>query len=126
MAGGLPRARVLVDRRVERDDIVALLDHGVPPEIRDVALEQHAVVPVVVRVGDSAVDLGGGEDQAAALAERDDLVERSCGHRTPSLGLAVWARGLARAEHDGGGTHILDSRQCRFTSTAAITDITST
>ena len=48
----------------------------------DVALEQDAVVPVVVGVGDAAVDLGGGEDQAAALAERDDLVEGGCGHRT--------------------------------------------
>src|SRR6201990_3130389 len=43
----------------ERDDVVALLEHRVPPGIDDVALEQHAVVPVVVGVGDPAVDLGG-------------------------------------------------------------------
>ena len=35
-------------------------------------------MPVVIGVGDPAVDLGRGEDQAAPLAERDDLVH---GHR---------------------------------------------
>ena len=74
VAGGLPRARVLDDRRVQRDDVVALLDHRLPPLGHDVVLEQHAVVPVVVRVGDPAVDLGGGEDEAAPLAQRHDLV----------------------------------------------------
>jgi hypothetical protein len=74
VAGGLPGARVLDDRRVERDDVVALLDHRLPPGVGDVVLEQDAVVPVVVGVGDAAVDLRRGEDQAAALTERDDLV----------------------------------------------------
>ena len=74
VARGLPRARVLDDRRVERDDVVALLDHRLPPCADDVVLEQHAVVPVVVRVGDPAVDVRGGEDEAAALAQRHDLV----------------------------------------------------
>jgi hypothetical protein len=31
VARRLPRARVLDDRRVERDDVVALLDHRLPP-----------------------------------------------------------------------------------------------
>src|SRR5829696_3877903 len=70
----LPRARMLDDRRVERDDVVALSDHRLPPGVHDVALEQDAVMTVVVGVGDPAVDLGGGEDHAAPLAERDDLV----------------------------------------------------
>jgi hypothetical protein len=65
---------VLDDRAVEGDDVVALADHRLPPGVDHVALEQDAVVPVVVRVGDSAVDLRGGEDQPAALAQRDDLV----------------------------------------------------
>ena len=38
-------------------------------------LQQHAVVAVVVGGADPAVDLGGREDEAAPLAERDDLVE---------------------------------------------------
>ena len=37
-------------------------------------LEQHAVVAVVVGRADAAVDLRGGEDEAAPLAQRDDLV----------------------------------------------------
>src|SRR6185436_2560730 len=51
-----------------------LLDHRLPPLRRDVVLEQHAVVAVVVGVGDPAVDLRCGEDQPPALAEGDDLV----------------------------------------------------
>ena len=43
--------------------------------VLDVVLEQHPVVAVVVGRADPSVDLGGGEDEAAALAERDDLVE---------------------------------------------------
>jgi hypothetical protein len=70
----LPGARVLDDRRVERHDVVALLDHRLPPGVDHVVLQQDAVVAVVVGVGDAAVDLGGREDQAAALAERNDLV----------------------------------------------------
>ena len=35
--GGLPRARVLEDRRVQRDDVVALLEHRAPPRALDVA-----------------------------------------------------------------------------------------
>ena len=39
-------------------------------------LEQDAVVAVVVRGAEPAVDLGGLEQEAAALAEGDDLVHR--------------------------------------------------
>ena len=86
VARRLPRARVLDDRRVERDDVVALLDHRPPPRVDHVVLEQHAVVPVVVRVGDAAVDVGRGEDEAAALAERDDFVH---GHDVGHSGAGV-------------------------------------
>src|SRR6185436_14521269 len=74
MAGRLPGARVLDDRRVQGDDVVALLDHRPPPGVRNVVLQQYAVVAVVVGVGDPAVDLRGREDESAPLAERDDLV----------------------------------------------------
>ena len=74
VTGRLPGTRVLDDRRVEGDDVVALLDHRLPPGIHHVVLQEHAVVPVVVGVGDAPVDLGGGKDEPAALAKRDDLV----------------------------------------------------
>ena len=49
-----------------------------------------AVVPVVVRVRDPAVDLRGGEDEPAPLAQRDDLVHRDgVGH---GIAGAVYAR----------------------------------
>ncbi len=72
--GGLPHARVLQDRRVERHDVVALLQHRAPPLGLDVALQQHPVVAEVVGRAHPSVDLRGGEDEAAALAQRHDLV----------------------------------------------------
>src|SRR6185436_20121281 len=68
VARGLPDTRMLEDRRVERDDVVAFLQHGPPPLGLDVALQQHAVVAVVVGRAEPAVYLRGGEDEAAPLA----------------------------------------------------------
>ena len=76
MARDLPDARVEDDRRVEREDVVALLHHrGEPPGL-DVVLEQDAVVAVVVGGAEPAVDLRGGKDEPAPPRERDDLVHR--------------------------------------------------
>ena len=74
MPARLPCARVLDDRRVERDDVLALLQQRLPPLVLDVVLQQNAVVAVVVARADPPVDLARGEDDAAALAERHDLV----------------------------------------------------
>ena len=79
VAGGLPDLRVLEDRRVEGDDVVALGQHRAPPLVLDVVLEQHAVVAVVVGGAESAVDLGGGENEAPALGQGDDFVHRDFG-----------------------------------------------
>jgi putative FmdB family regulatory protein len=83
---GLPDPRVLEDRRVDRDDVVAILQHRPPPLGLDVVLEQHAVVPVVVGRAEAAVDLRGGKDEAAPLAERDDLLHRDLGRARVRLG----------------------------------------
>ena len=77
----LPDPRVLDDRRVDRDDVVAVLEHRAPPLVLDVVLQQHAVVAVVVGRADAAVDLRRREDEAAPLAQRDDLVEGRPGCR---------------------------------------------
>src|SRR6201999_1383067 len=60
-----------------------------PPLALAVALQQDAVVAEVVGRADAAVDLRGGEDEAAALAERDDLV-----HRHGVRGTAVLSGGF--------------------------------
>ena len=98
VARRLPDLGVLDDRRVERDDVVALLDHRPPPLGLDVVLEQHAVVAVVVGVGEAAVDLRRREDEAAPLAERDDLVE---------LAAQPWASALTGGSRavPGGAAH---------------------
>ena len=72
VAAGLPHARVLEDRRVERDDVVALLEHRAPPLVLDVRLQQDAVVAVVVRRAEAAVDLRatGRRSRAACRARR--------------------------------------------------------
>ena len=57
VARGLPHARMLEDRGVDRHDVVALLQHRAPPLVLDVRLEQHPVVPVVVRGAHASVDL---------------------------------------------------------------------
>src|SRR5436305_12922887 len=67
VAAGDPRRRVLDDRRVERHDVVALLEHRLPPLALDVVLEQHAVVAVVVAGSEPTVVLAGGEREPAPL-----------------------------------------------------------
>ena len=76
VAAGLPHAGVLDDRAVEGDDVVAILEHRLPPLRLDVVLQQDAVVAVVVRGTDAAVDLRGREDEPSALAKGDDSIHR--------------------------------------------------
>jgi hypothetical protein len=75
----LPGLRREDDRRVEAHHVVALGDHEAPPLLLDVLLQLHAERAVVPRGAGAAVDLTGREDEAAALAEGDDGVERAGG-----------------------------------------------
>ena len=65
VARGDPDLRVEDDRRVERDDVLALLDQRAPPLGLDVVVQQHAVVAEVERRAEPAVDVRGREDEAA-------------------------------------------------------------
>ena len=100
MARRLPHARVEDHRRVERDDVVALLHHRLEPVRADVVLQQDAVVPVVVRRAEPAVDLRRREHEAAPPAERHDLVHRhrpvSAAMRAQVTGAAGYAGDMAR------------------------------
>ena len=91
--GRLPDARVEDDRRVERDDVVPLLHHRVEPQRPDVVLHQHAVVAVVVRRAEPAVDLRRREHEAAPPRERHDLVHR---HGLGRLGHAAEVTSVER------------------------------
>ena len=117
VARGLPDPRVLEDRRVEGDDVVAFLQHRPPPLGLDVVLQQHPVVAVVVGRAEAAVDLRGGEDEAAPLAERDDLLHRDLGRALLLLGRLPCAEPYAAA---------IIPRPCRSTSTNARTGTSST
>jgi hypothetical protein len=86
VARRLPDLRVEDDRRVERHDVVALAHHRLEPARLDVVLEQDAVVAVVVRRAESAVDLRRREHEAPTPGERDDLVHRELrSHGAPTL-----------------------------------------
>ena len=75
VAARLPDARVHDDRRVDADDVVALLHHRPPPGALDVVLHLDAQRAVVPEAADAAVDLAAGEDEAAPLAQRDEGIE---------------------------------------------------
>src|SRR6185436_9335432 len=59
--------------------------HGFPPEVAQVVLELDAEWAVIPEAVDAAVDFRGLEDEAAALAEGDQLLHQRracrCGHR---------------------------------------------
>ena len=83
---GLPDPGVLQDRGVQRDDVVALLQHRAPRPALDVSLQQDSVVAEVIGRADPAVDLRGREYEAAPLAQGDDLLHR---HDIPGHG-EIW------------------------------------
>ena len=76
VAGGLPDARVHEDGGIEPLDVVPGVHHGPPPAVLDVLLELDAERPVVPDRAESAVDLGGLEDEPPALAEGDQFVHQ--------------------------------------------------
>src|SRR5690606_7749925 len=77
----LPDGRVHEDGGVEALDVVVAVDHRAPPPLAHVPLELDAKRAVVVDGGEAAVDLGGLEDEAAALGEGDEGVEVGHGRR---------------------------------------------
>ena len=98
--------RVLDDRRVERHDVVALLQQRPPPLVLDVVLEQHPVVAVVVARADPPVDLAALEYEAAPLAQRDDLVH---GHDVAGHGAGLpGGHGGALSGRRVGGHRVVD------------------
>src|SRR5436190_3037632 len=87
-----PGLGVLDDRRVQGEDVIALLKHCSPPAVLEVVLEQHPVVPVVVTRPEPPVDLTRCKHEAASLGQRHDLVHRDyvgSGHRTGMLTAVV-------------------------------------
>ena len=75
VAGGHPHRAGQDDRGVEADDVVAPGDHRPPPLLLDVLLQLDAERAVVPGRPGPAVDLTGGEDEPAPLAQADHLFE---------------------------------------------------
>ena len=75
VARGLPNAGVQKNRAVETEHVLAARNKLLPPEVLDVALQFHAIRTVVPSVGEAVVNFGAGENETAALAEGDDVLE---------------------------------------------------
>src|SRR5579884_2009219 len=95
VAAGLPDAGVHDDRGLDRLHVVAQLDHPPPPGVADVAAQPGAQRAEVVQRVDAAVDLARLEDEAALLAQRDQLLDDVGGRR----------RGLGGGGGGVGGGH---------------------
>ena len=74
VAAGDPHLGVHEDGGVQAHHVVALLHHGTPPEVLEVALEFHAQGAVVPGGVDTAVNLTALEDQPTALGQGENLV----------------------------------------------------
>jgi hypothetical protein len=70
--GGHPHLAGQDHRAVQADHVLTAGHHAAPPLPLDVLLQLDAQRAVVPRGAGSAVDLTGGEDEAATLGERDD------------------------------------------------------
>ena len=74
VTGGFEGFLVGEDGAVEADDVIAFAHVFAPPVVFEVALQlgaERAVVPAAV---ESTVDFSGLEDEAAALAQADNLL----------------------------------------------------
>src|ERR1019366_5055678 len=76
VARGGPHGGRAQDGGVEAHDVLARLDHGVPPGLLDVAQHVDPQRAVVVGGAKTAVDFGRGEDKTAPFGEIDDLFEQ--------------------------------------------------
>ena len=75
VSAGLPHARMGNSRALDADHIIVILHHGPPPVATDIIAEFDAKGAEVIDASHAAVDLGVGVDEAAPLAERNDLVD---------------------------------------------------
>ena len=86
VARGGPDGGRAEDGGVEADHVVALLHHGAPPGVLDVAQHVDPERAVVVGGAEAAVDLGRGEDEAAVAAEPHHLLHQVVGGGLGRLG----------------------------------------
>ena len=70
----VPHAGIHKDRRVNAVGVVALLYETFPPGAFQVVLDLHAHGTVIPGVAHAAVNFASGEDDAARLAKRHELI----------------------------------------------------
>jgi hypothetical protein len=73
VAAGLPDGRIHEDAGVEAEYVLAFAGHRAPPDVAQVALQFGTKRAVVPDAAAAAVDFAALEDEAAALAERNDF-----------------------------------------------------
>ena len=73
MPAGLPYGRMQDDARIERNDVVALAHHRLPPRVAKIALQlgsERTVIPEPVK---AAINFGRLENKTSPLAEAYDF-----------------------------------------------------
>ena len=74
MAAGHPGLGIHQNGGILPHVVGVLLDELFPPGLLHIVLQLHAQRTVVPGVGQTAVDLGAGKDEAAVFAQGNDLV----------------------------------------------------
>ena len=74
--GRLPRRRVVNNRRIKPDNVVAAMHHIFPPRLLDIVFQLDAKRTVIEKSVVAAVNIGRLEDKAAAFAQVDDVVHQ--------------------------------------------------
>ena len=97
--GNFPDAPGKDDGGVEPDDVVAPLNHELPPLALDVLFERRTERPVVPRGTGPPVDLARLKDEPSTLGEIDNGIERGgVGHEELQISAALDARSQGKAQ----------------------------
>src|SRR3989338_1164944 len=73
VAARLPHFLIHHDCRVKTKHVLASIDKLPPPNLLDIFFQESAVVPVIPKTGEPAVNFRAGEHKPASFAERDDF-----------------------------------------------------
>ena len=73
MTGGLPDLGTTDDGGVETDHVLTVTDKRFPPQIFDFTFELRPQWAIVPSVGEPAINVGTGEEEAAALGQGHNI-----------------------------------------------------
>ena len=115
VTGSLPHRTGQNNRGVQADHVRTGADETLPPLLADVFLQLHTERTVIPRRSGTAVDFTGLENKAAALCERNNVIEGGLFSHSysfcPATGCDVREFGLLRAPPKAGAPDIRAHRR---------------